>query len=223
MNNIEKEAFGEIGGGVTAAKHNVQPLPSTPGAHNKTLVIVTARNPYDWLWALHSFCYCCNSMAKLDIKTFLQEPYSPHTFVDDNCPADLQPDGSNFTTTVIEMRRIKYSSWLSMREWVAALEFVHVEDLFDVDAQDAWFRKLAKKYCLPVKAVVQAVSNDARQWLSSRSFDPDERRGKSMYLNHTKWQSDGKLKEFVKDVNEKLDWAFEEKLGFKKIESPDLL
>jgi hypothetical protein len=219
LNNIDAASFGKVRGGVTKAKHNVQSLPSNLDPYKGTLVIVTARNPYDWLIAMHTLCYCCNDMPQLEMERFLQAPYSHYTEVSSNCPLDLQPDGNNFTT-IPAMRRVKYEHWLSMKQWTASLEFVHVEDLFDAEALTAWFRKIAQKYCLPVNAVTQPLSTDARKWLSTQSFDAAERRGKSVYLNHTRWQMDNSLKAVMHLVNQYVDWEFEAKLGFKKVDIP---
>ena len=50
-----------VHGGLTAHKHWMQPEPNSTEQTCGTLVLLTARNPYDWALAMHRTCYCCEA------------------------------------------------------------------------------------------------------------------------------------------------------------------
>ena len=93
----------------TEHKHYLQPVP--PHRHPRTLVVMSVRNAYDWVAAMHKLCYCCENRSRLALDEFLSRPFQSTNVVGPN--AVLCPDIDH---NIFAGGR-PFRNLLDMREW----------------------------------------------------------------------------------------------------------
>eukprot|EP00887_Chlorella_sp_A99_P002391 scaffold10.g2391.t1 len=199
-----------------------------------TLVLVSARNVYDWTRAMYRDCHCCEYMlvGPPDFGEFLQKRYWPTTNPDspDDCHTDINIATGRAFENLLAMRTAKYASWLALGALpgVAGVELVRWEDALFPHQQLQLMRALARRYRLPLAprfgrgaAGFRPVNRDARAWLH-RDYDPAQARLSSVYLNWAEFSKHPRPRSSARLLHSLVDTAAERRLGYVLIDVPSV-
>eukprot|EP00887_Chlorella_sp_A99_P005512 scaffold1.g5512.t1 len=208
-----------ISGNLTAHKHFMQPKPRVRLCG--TLVVLAARNAYDWAQRMHKLCYCCFFGRAHSIDTFEQ-------FIKQRYwPVDVDIERNRAFDNIITMRTIKYTSWLNLRDdaGVAAVELVQLERLFGAAQQMAWLRDVAGRHGLPLLPPgagprVGPVLEDGREWRRKGAFNARLRQAFSLYLNPKRMLTSPQARRNAEALTAMLDARLEARLGYAPVALP---
>eukprot|EP00239_Pterosperma_sp_CCMP1384_P005591 CAMPEP_0197847272 /NCGR_PEP_ID=MMETSP1438-20131217/5681_1 /TAXON_ID=1461541 /ORGANISM="Pterosperma sp., Strain CCMP1384" /LENGTH=318 /DNA_ID=CAMNT_0043459147 /DNA_START=17 /DNA_END=973 /DNA_ORIENTATION=- len=182
------------------------------------LFLMLARDPYDWLKAMHKFPHHAPALFDLDFETFLKTEWASYTGPDWHLYFDakrrmeiVKPENEDWGDRDLECKRLanvakfrnyKFKAYWDLQNHVENWGYVKYEEL--LANPGAVVYPILKSFNIPIKANLDIAVAECL------SFKAIQQSFLKSYLEHY-------TPEIIEHVNKNLDWEQEKQLKYESI------